>query len=104
MCFRPATAAVQRICPDCGMINPGIAEKCIKCGASLPDDRIECPHCGEMMPPGSEICSECGTTLANEGIQDASNAATPPHISITPPVPNMAKNPGAPMTPPPPIK
>ena len=43
MCFRPAAASTPKTCPACGMINPAVAETCVKCGAELPEDRIKCP-------------------------------------------------------------
>ena len=33
MCFRPAAASTPKTCPACGMINPAVADKCVKCGA-----------------------------------------------------------------------
>ena len=80
MCFRPATAATQKICPECEMINPAIAQKCIKCGAELPEDRVPCPNCGEMNAPGLTVCYECGAPLVS--------APKVPEAPIAPKAPN----------------
>ena len=76
MCFRPAAASTPKTCPACGMINPAVAEKCVKCGAELPEDRIQCPHCGEMNIKGATECSECGTDLT--GVEGAAPAPAAP--------------------------
>ena len=58
------------------MINPAVADKCVKCGAELPEDRIKCPHCGEMNIASATECSECGTSLA--GVEGAAPAPAAP--------------------------
>ena len=79
------------------MINPAIAEKGVKCGAELPEDRIKCPHCGVMNIKGATECSECGTPLAGvAGAAPAPGAPQPPAA----PAPSAApKAPGAPKPP-----
>ena len=81
MCFRPAAASTPKTCPACGMINPAVAEKCVKCGAELPEDRIQCPHCGEMNIKDATECSECGTSLT--GVEGAAPGAGGPRRSDT---------------------
>lgn len=37
MCFRPTTVEVEdKICPECGAKNKGLAGVCEECGAELP--------------------------------------------------------------------
>lgn len=101
MCFRPAGASTPKTCPECGMVNPAVAEKCVKCGAALPEDRIKCPHCGEMNDASVSECTECGTSLA--GI--AAGGAVPPASANgsqgvpKPPSAGVPKAPGAPPAP-----
>ena len=96
MCFRPAAASTPKTCPECGMINPAVADKCVKCGAELPEDRVKCPHCGEMNIAGATVCSECGSDIAGaEGNVAAPAAPGAP----APAVPGAPKAPGAPPAP-----
>ena len=97
MCFRPAAASTPKVCPECGMTNPAISEKCIKCGAELPEDRIQCPHCGEMNIATATECSECGTPLTPNDGSAAPVAA--PGAPSAPAAPGAPKAPGAPSAP-----
>lgn len=81
MCFRPAAASTPKTCPACGMINPAVATKCIKCGEELPEDRVKCPHCGEMNIAGATVCSECGTKLTEDSSRPASKPVAIPSNS-----------------------
>lgn len=93
MCFRPAAASTPKTCPACGMINPAVAEKCVKCGVELPEDRIKCPHCGEMNIAGATECSECGIDLS--AVAGAAPAPAAPSAAM----PGAPKAPGAPAAP-----
>ena len=90
MCFRPAAASTPKTCPECGMINPAVAEKCVKCGAELPEDRVKCPHCGEMNIAGATVCSECGSDIA--GVEG--NVAAPAAPGAPAPATPGARRPG----------
>ena len=93
MCFRPAAASTPKTCSNCGMVNPAIAEKCIKCGTALEEDRIKCPGCGEMNISTATECSECGRPLT------AAEGAPAPSAQSAPSVPNSSSIPGAPKPP-----
>lgn len=58
MCFRPATAKLNR-CPQCGKVNKPIATVCVECGAELAPGKTPCPECKTLMDP-LVICPNCG--------------------------------------------
>lgn len=91
MCFRPAAASTPKTCSSCGMINPAIADKCIKCGAELEEDRIQCPGCGEMNISTATECSECGRPLVPTGAP----APSAPGAFVAPGAPGAPKPPTA---------
>ncbi len=61
-----ATGKTQRLstvaCPNCGVANPMMAERCSACGTNL-TTRSGCPRCGHANPPGANFCNRCGTDL-----------------------------------------
>ncbi|GAC1365442.1 MAG: hypothetical protein NVS2B12_26220 [Ktedonobacteraceae bacterium] len=69
------TSTHTAYCPRCGAVNPGDAQQCYLCDASLagaqpgplmPQEAtphpVSCPRCGETVYAG-KFCSNCGTQL-----------------------------------------
>ena len=72
-----STSTYTVYCPRCGAVNPGDAQQCYLCDASLvggqpgppitPDlqptaTAVSCPRCGAIVYAG-KFCSNCGTEL-----------------------------------------
>ncbi|MCC7510682.1 MAG: protein kinase [Planctomycetes bacterium] len=52
-------------CPDCGADNTLVAQKCVKCGASL---NTNCALCGARRRVGVRNCTACGTNIVISSI------------------------------------
>lgn len=51
-----AAAVAPRVCPHCGVTNPGQATMCIACGRQV---TRPCPNCGQATTLGQMICDRC---------------------------------------------
>ncbi len=79
-------AASVKTCPQCGTVNKGTANFCIRCGHPLTEDTAAaappagkiCPNCGTVNEPDSFFCIECGTPLPEAAPESASEPETEP--------------------------
>ena len=60
-------------CPQCGAVNFGITQICLKCRADLPAPEADralviCPQCGNKLSPDKRFCNLCGTQLAQQEV------------------------------------
>lgn len=53
-------------CTQCGLVNMGAIQKCLRCGTALEAPPLRtCPACRGEIPPDSEMrfCLHCGVPL-----------------------------------------
>jgi uncharacterized protein with PIN domain len=59
---KPAATATRNRCPQCGApFDPG-DRFCVRCGASLTQERA-CRNCGAPYTAGDRFCAKCGKPL-----------------------------------------
>lgn len=58
-------AKMPKKCPECGLLNKYLVDKCRKCGAQLPERKLvyRCPKCGEDSFEDDPKCSGCGLPM-----------------------------------------
>jgi len=101
----------RQVCGNCGATNIGAYNKCMICGASLPEGvaqtpreaqptpsptppgpaaeqaALACQNCGAPLEAGAKFCVRCGTSVTSN--------ATPQAVAPAAPAPAACRNCGA---------
>lgn len=56
----PSLAAADKVCGNCGGLNPADVTVCVLCGAQI---GRPCPRCGHTIALLQPVCNHCGTPI-----------------------------------------